>query len=228
MQQQFPTGLRERSPAACARALVAVLAVVAAVAGACSPAATGTDGTHPPSIVAPAIWTGPLLTYRSSFPETFQYPASWRIISGYWAPTPNSPFVSWAVGTGNFDLGCKVTDSGATCGQPNWTVPDDGVVVAWYSGPHNPAFSVDSPLGPSPAPGYARVNMGACPGIQPGDCLPADMLESRTGLFLYFDARKNSVLEARWGPKNADLSRAQVLALIGSWRPGPVEATPST
>jgi hypothetical protein len=37
------------------------------------------------------------------------------------------------------------------------------------------------------------------------------MIESPTGLVLYFDGNKISLLEARWGPKNAAHSRAQVL-----------------
>jgi hypothetical protein len=44
------------------------------------------------------------------------------------------------------------------------------------------------------------------------------MVESAAGFLLYFDGNKISVLEARWGPKNAELSRAQALALIASWR----------
>jgi hypothetical protein len=53
------------------------------------------------------------------------------------------------------------------------------------------------------------------------------MVESPTGLVLHFDGNKISVLEARWGSNNAERSRAQVLALIDSWRSTSVAETPS-
>jgi hypothetical protein len=74
-----------------------------------------------------------------------------------------------------------------------------------------------------------RLNLGgeACRGIGAGTCLPADMVESPTGLVLHFDGNKISVLEARWGSNNAERSRAQVLALIDSWRSTSVNEMPS-
>jgi hypothetical protein len=220
-------------------ALVAVLAFVAAGTGAFGLAHSGAADTPSLAVVATAspsaspspatVTTERLLTYSAGSPETFQYPASWRIISGYWSPTRNSPAVSWAVGTGDFNLGCRVSETGVSCVKPSWIVPDDGVVVAWYRSASNPAFSIDSPLGSSAAPGYMRVNLGgeACRGIAAGTCLPADMIESPTGLVLYFNGNKISVLEARWGSNNAERSRAQVLALIDSWRLTSVNETPS-
>lgn len=220
-------------------ALVAVLAFVAAGTGAFGLAHSGAADTPSSAVVATAsrsappspvtVTTEPLLTYGAGSPETFQYPASWRIISGYWSPTHNGPAVTWVVGTGDFNLSCLVSETGVSCGKPSWIVPDDGVVVAWYRSASNPGFSIDSPLGSSAAPGYMRVNLGgeACRGSAAGTCLPADMIESPTGLVLYFNGNKISVLEARWGPDNAERSRAQVLALIDSWRLTLVDETPS-
>jgi hypothetical protein len=185
------------------------------------------------AVVDSAVWTEPLQTYAPKpGSETFRYPASWRLISGYQSLDRDGPRLNWVVGTGDFELGCNRTASGGvSCRRPTaWTVPDDGVVVAWYSGAYSPAFSQRLPLGPSPAPGYTRTSLGgeACRGIGPGTCLPADMVESATGFLLYFDGNKISVLEARWGPKNAELSRAQALAVIASWRLTlPAGATPS-
>jgi hypothetical protein len=130
------------------------------------------------------------------------------------------------VGTGSFDLGCVVADSGVSCSSPSWVVPEDGIVVVSYSGACCFGDAAGE-LGPSPAPGATRVEVGACGASGPGICIPADMIETPGDIILYFDAQKIGVLEARWGPKNADVSRAQVLALIASWRFGSVSATPS-
>lgn len=81
---------------------------------------------------------------------TFEYPQTWRVISGFEHAGLHGPTVLAAVGIGDFDLGCTSTPNSVSCDAgPQWTVPDDGIVLAYR-------ISAWIPSHPQPAPILAR------------------------------------------------------------------------
>ena len=154
----------------------------------------------------------------------FDYPSSWEVIGGFHEVYTHGPTVMVAVGIGDYDINCGGSLPGAVnCGDPVWTVPDDGVVLVyrlqeWPQGP----------IAPYPTPEVG----------------PADkwvQIDGRTALFSQGTGRSMSwsllgtpeIIEVRFGSAVADTAPQQIQAVIDSWqwsapiptaRPSPITA----
>lgn len=91
--------------------------------------------TQPPS-------PSPRLARYNADGISFDYPASWPIITGYQHWGIHGPTIEFAVGTGTADSGCTPTPptggtdgGGVTCGGPTIAATGDQVVVVWYQAP---------------------------------------------------------------------------------------------
>lgn len=195
-----------------ATAFVALPACVAAPAPPGSPAtATPTDASPSVGTVAPSSSpsTTPAAVELSRFEGegfTFDYPGHWRLISGYKHAGLHGPTVLAAVGIGDFDLGCTSTVNEVTCSAgPSWTVPDDGVVLAYRFG------AWLGPIHPQPTP-----NLG--PGDEWVEVAGRAAVLSRTDTSMtwHFPGAPEFI-EARWGPGIAEAARSEVTTVIASW-----------
>lgn len=140
---------------------------------------------------------------------SFDYPASWPVISGFQHFGLNGPTVRFAIGTGVANSGCQPIATSSTIAGgidcpagPTIAATGDQVVVMWYGG----AGLGDPPLLPagSLSPGQTRVTIGGMPAIEShGD----GWIKWQLSLFGY--------IEARWG-SDAVNAEAQVDALIAS------------
>lgn len=135
---------------------------------------------------------------------TFTYPAAWREISGYEHAGLHGPTLFAAVGIGDFDLGCSSSSTSVSCGSTHWTVPEDGVVVAYHLG------AWLGPRRPQPSPA-----------LEAGEAWV--MVGGRQVAFRETDRSMSwrlpgapELIEARWGPANAT-ARSQIEAVIASW-----------
>ncbi len=144
----------------------------------------------------------------------FDYPPSWRVSLDY----RGSSATLVAVGTAGTSVACvrpTPGPSGVTglgcAGMNDWTVPADGVVVLYHT-QGSPGFPVAvTGLGPSPIPGATRVLVAG---------RLADRRETATSIEWRFDGQGLSAIEARFGVEAAPAARAQVEALVTSWRWG--------
>jgi len=136
---------------------------------------------------------------------SFDYPASWPVISGYQHWGIHGPTVEFAVGTGTVGSGCTVSASpnpGVSCCAPSLSVTADQVVVFWYEG----AWLMDPgalPTGSLP-PGQVRVTVGGMPAI-----------ESHADGWAKWQVSRVGYIEAQWGP-DATNAEAEVDALVAS------------
>jgi hypothetical protein len=137
----------------------------------------------------------------------FEYPRAWRVIHEYKQAGEHGPAVFAVVGLGGFDLGCTETPSSITCPDgPTWTVPQDGVVVAYRADPMCCAIP-DQPY-PVLSEGERYTEV---------DGQPAVYSESDHGALWYLFELGPTYIEARWGDDAPVGTRAAVNALIASW-----------
>jgi hypothetical protein len=171
--------------------------------------------TGPPAMPSPK--TADLATYVGDG-FTFAYPVDWKVLSTYNHVGLHGPTVAVAVGTGSFDLGCTFVPpesndpsgalGGIRCpGDPEWEVPDDGVVVAYWSPPY---AGFEPPPSRSPSPGEKRVEVGGRPAE--ASTAPNSMT------WLWHLDELPWVIEARFGPLDLKANQAAVHGVIASWR----------
>jgi hypothetical protein len=198
-------------------AALALLAAgaLASCSGATTPAGVASTGTRtaagsalatpaPPTSAPSLTAAEPTATFRGEG-FTFHYPARWNVLSGYEHAGLHGPTVLAAVGLGGFDLGCSYTSTSVGCGAPIWTVPDDGVVLAYHIG------AWLGPVVPYPTPTLGPGDTWATIGGR-----PAVLSRLPRGLVYQLPGAPESI-EARWGAADADQARAGVEAVIASW-----------
>ena len=139
---------------------------------------------------------------------SFDYPASWPVISGYQHWGFHGPTIEFAVGTGSADSGCAVTPAGSAnnggvaCSGPTIAATGDQVVVVWYQAP-TLGMADQLPSGSLPS-GETRATIGGMPAI-----------ESHGDGWVKWQVSLAASIEARWGPDAAD-GEAQVNGLVAS------------
>ncbi len=176
---------------------------------------TTTSPPSQPTLVAPAtpssppVASAPPVSLANHFfgdGFSFDYPDEWRQISGFQHVGRHGPSVLAAVGLGDFDLGCTASANSVTCGaSPHWTVPNDGVVLA---------YRFDAWLGaihPQPAPvlttGDQWVEVAGRAAV---------LSQSATSMLWHFPGAPEYI-EARWGPGDVEKARTEVTAIIAGW-----------
>jgi hypothetical protein len=148
------------------------------------------------------------LTKYSGDGLSFNYPASWQLLTGSQRFGIHGPAILAAVGQfGSIDAGCTVNSDVVACrSSPIWNVRDDGIVLAYHIGAW---LGPISPMPtPSLAPGQTFVDVGGRRAI-----FSQTPYDSMTWAFT--DAP--DLIELRWGsnyPGNAD-DVAQ--AVIDTW-----------
>jgi hypothetical protein len=167
------------------------------------------EGASPEARVTtaePTQATSPQLAHFEGVGFRFDYPDDWPVISGYGQAGMHGPTVLAAVGIGDFDLGCTTTSDSVSCpNSPTWTVPSDGVVLAYHVG------SWLGPIAPEPTPS-----------LGPGDAWV--VVDGRVAVLSRTDtsmtwhlAGAPEFIEARWGPDVAQEAPGWVEAVIASW-----------
>jgi hypothetical protein len=138
---------------------------------------------------------------------SFDYPSDWEVISGYQQYGEHGPTVLAAVGIGGFDLGCTTTANSVSCPNgPRWTVPNDGVVLAYHFG------SGLGPIAPQPTPSLG-------PGDEWVEVGGRSAILSRTdNSMIWHFPEAPEFIEARWGPDVSDIAPDRVEAVIAAWR----------
>lgn len=184
-------------------AVVALYALLPQVGQVASPDTS--DSPRPPGTVIRYVGDG----------FTFDFPATWRVISESEHVGLHGPTVAAAVGTGDLDLGCVTTPpSGGDLGgvgcpaEPRWDVPDDGVVVAYWARAH-----LGTPWAtPTLVPGAAEhwESVGGRPATAHDD--------RASPVWRWRVEPEPWVIEARFGPAASEATRAAVRALVASWR----------
>ena len=147
----------------------------------------------------------------------FDYPASWSVIGGSHAAYTHGPALMAAVGIGGWDLNCTGSLPGAVDRQdPIWTVPNDGVVLAYHlqDWPQGPIEPYPSPI-VEPADRWVQIDgRTALFSQQPDGSMRWSMLGTP------------EIIEARFGPSAADTAPDQIQAVIGSWHWATPAGTP--
>jgi hypothetical protein len=145
---------------------------------------------------------------------TFEYPAAWHVISEAEQCGLHGPAVFAVVGTGDFDLGGTVTPNSASCPiDAVWTVPADGVVVAFRADP------ICCLMPPAPRPALAVGQQ-----FDEVGSLEAVRTARDDGATWFVYSLGPEYIEARWGEETGFQTRAQVQALIASWEWLPAES----
>ena len=164
-------------------------------------------GCYPAASSSPS----PELAHYDSDGTSFDYPASWPVITGYQHWGLHGPTIEFAVGTGTADSGCTPTPpsggadgGGVTCGGPKIAATGDQVVVVWYQAP-TLGMADQLPSGNLPS-GETRVTIGGMPAI-----------ESHGDGWVRWQVSRVAYIEGRWGPDASD-GESQVLALVASLR----------
>ena len=146
---------------------------------------------------------------------SFDHPVTWRILAGDERWGLHGPAVGVALGIGGFDLSCSVippsgeSEGGVACGsRPTWQLPEDGVVLAYYSKPWGVPIEAGPTVVPELAPGEELAMV---------DGRPAARSETPTSVVWHLNGGPE-IIEARFRPANAAIARAQVDALLASWR----------
>lgn len=171
----------------------------------------GRDACASAAPSTPTPTPAPAISHYDADGISFDFPASWRLISGYQHWGLHGPTIEFAVGTGSVDSGCtevKPTGDiggGVTCGaSPKASVGTGQVVVYWYVGAHM--------LGPGPLPSGTLA-----PGAQLARVNGLPAIETRGDGWARWQISAIGYLAARWGPDATDAD-AQVDALIASLR----------
>lgn len=140
---------------------------------------------------------------------TFDYPATWKVISGYQHWGLHGPTIFFAVGTGGVDSNCQTTNdaqgspNGVSCsGSPTARVTGDQVVVFWYENAH--LFTGPLPTGP----------LGSNERMTTIDGQPAIEIDGPRSISWQISA--TDFIKAVWGPDAVD-QQSQVQALIESF-----------
>jgi hypothetical protein len=152
--------------------------------------------------------SSPALARYDADGVSFDYPASWPIVSGYQHWGLHGPTIGFAVGTGTADSGCAVTPAGGTdggrvtCHGPTIAATGDQVVVVWYQAP-TLGMADQLPSGNLPS-GETRMTIGGMPAI-----------ESHGDGWVRWQVSRVAYIEARWGP-DASAGESQVNGLVAS------------
>ena len=146
----------------------------------------------------------------------FDYLDSWEVLSRYEHAGEHGPTVLAAVGVGGFDLGCTNTSDSVTCpASPRWTVPTDGVVLAYrfdaWLGPIAPQPT------PSLGPGDEWVEVGGRGAI---------LSRADTSMTWHFPGAPEYI-EVRWGPDVSMTAPGQVQMAIDTWQWSPSPSPPA-
>jgi hypothetical protein len=189
-----------------------VLLGCSVVRPAASPASTEPDviATFPPDVRSLAASTDPSpiggVAHFQGESFSFDYPADWRIISGYQHFGEHGPTLLVAVGTGDFELGCATAANSVTCdSSPTWAVGEGRIVLA---------YRFDAWLG-STVP-------ESTPSLRVGDeWFEVDgrsAIFSRTdgSMIWHFPGAPESI-EARWGPELNKEAPSLVEIVVASW-----------
>lgn len=143
---------------------------------------------------------------------SFQYSNYWRVITGYQHYGLHGPTTIVVVGTGDFDSGCIVTSNSTTCTGERWSVPENGVVVAYYVlgwlGPIHPLPT------PSLGPGDRWVTVGGRAAV---------MSRSKTTATWAFPGAPEYI-QARFGHGFGGKMPSEIEDLIASWKWDPRSA----
>jgi hypothetical protein len=149
----------------------------------------------------------PKLAHYNADGISFDYPATWPVISGHQHWGLHGPTIEFAVGTGTADAGCTLMPpsstvlDGVACGIPTIAATGDQIVVVWYEGP---GLGVAPLPARSLAPDETRVTIGGMPAI-----------ESHGDGWVKWQLSAVGYIEARWGPGAVDAESA-VDAVIAS------------
>ncbi len=136
---------------------------------------------------------------------SFDYPDDWKVISGFHHYGLHGPAVLAAVGIGGFDLGCRETANSVSCdGAPHWTVPADGIVLAYRFGAYLPSHPQPTP---SLAPGDEWVEVGGRGAI---------LSRTSTSMTWHFPGAPEFI-EARWGLDAAQVAPGRIEMVISTW-----------
>ena len=147
----------------------------------------------------------------------FDYPSAWSVIGGYHEAYRHGRTLMAAVGIGNYDLGCTgEIQTGVTCVDPTWTVPDDGVVLVYIlqDWPEGPIASYPTPV---VGPHDQWVDVGGRSALFSQDA---------AGNMSWALLGTPEVIEARFGSGVTDTAPAQVQDVIASWQWSTPGATP--
>jgi hypothetical protein len=140
---------------------------------------------------------------------TFDYPSAWNVISGFHEVYAHGPTVMMAVGIGNYDINCTGSLPGAVdCGDPIWTVPDDGVVLAYtlQDWPQGPAVPFPTPkVGPDDA--WVEIDGRA-----------ALFSRDASGQMTWSLLGTPEVIAARYGASAGPAAATEIQAVIDSWK----------
>jgi hypothetical protein len=124
-----------------------------------------------------------------------------------------------AIGVGDYDINCTGSLPGAVdCGDPIWTVPDDGIVLAYTL--------QDWPQGP--AVPYPTPSVGTNDKWVEIDGRSALFAPNADGDMSWSLLGTPEVLEARYGRSVASTAPAQIQAVIDSWQWAAPIATPQS
>jgi hypothetical protein len=171
----------------------------------CSGVAHDPRATIRIEVRAPDEPTADLVTFEGEG-FSFDYPSDWEVIRRYQHFGLHGPTVLAAVGIGGFDLGCTTTPDSVSCPNgPRWTVPTNGVVLAYHFG------SWLGPIAPQPTPSLG-------PGDEWVEVGGRSAVLSRTdnSMIWHFPGAPEFI-EARWGPDLSDVAPGRVDDVIASW-----------
>ncbi|HEY7025063.1 MAG TPA: hypothetical protein VH371_08895 [Candidatus Limnocylindrales bacterium] len=122
-----------------------------------------------------------------------------------------------AVGIGNYDVNCTgQLQTGLSCGDPIWTVPDDGVVLVYtlQFWPQGPAVPFPTPqVGPNDK--WVQI-----------DGRTALYSQAQDGSMSWSLLGTPEVIEARFGPAVAESAPDEIQAVIDSWHWSAPSGTP--
>ena len=123
-----------------------------------------------------------------------------------------------AVGVGNYDVNCTgQLQTGLSCGDPIWTVPDDGVVLVyslqdWPQGPEVP-FPTRKVLEPNDK--WVQI-----------DGRTALFSQAQDGSLSWSLLGTPEIIEARFGSGVADTAPGEIQGVIDSWQWSTPTGTP--
>jgi hypothetical protein len=161
-----------------------------------TPSARPSEPQRPSAAPASKVFEG--------FGFSFEYPGGWQEIQQYDHVGPHGPTIQAAVGTGGFEISCDGGSSALAC-SPTWTVPDDGVVLAYWfdrwSGVREPEPR------PTLAPGASYED------VQGRVALKFEEPDRMTWRF----EGAPEWIEARWGSSASNATVRDVEAAVASW-----------
>jgi hypothetical protein len=181
---------------------------VAVILASCSTALSRPSSEPSPESTPVATLAGsqvPLVRFEGEG-FSFEYPDSWQLISGYQHFGEHGPTVLAAVGIGDFDPGCTVSENSVSCSSPRWAVPSDGVVLAYHIRPWL------GPIAPQPTPSLGPHDEWVDVGGR------AAVLTRTDASMTWQLPEAPEFIEARWGSDAASQAPDLIENVVGSWR----------